>query len=86
MKTFHTDKVFDPVQELIAEISSEPMVNLTSANKHVPKIERIIRVVKERCRATSNNISFMRLPVILTINIVLNNVKLLRYFPTTAGI
>ena len=62
------------------------MVNLTSSNEHVPEIERRIRVVKERYRATRHSLPFMRLPVILTINIVFKNVKLLGYFPTTDGI
>ena len=62
------------------------MVNLTSANEHVPNIERIIWVVKERCRATRYSLPFMRLPVILTTNIVLNNVNILGYFPTTSEI
>ena len=84
--TFHADGEFDPVRELISEISSGPMVNLTIANEHVPEIEWIIRVVKERCRTTRNIISLMSMPVILTINIVLNNVKLLGYFAKTAGI
>ena len=74
------------MRELISEISSGPMVNLTIANEHVPEIEWIIRVVKERCRTTRNIISLMSMPVILTINIVLNNVKLLGYFAKTAGI
>ena len=34
--TVHADGGFSPVREIIAEISSEPMVNLMSANKHVP--------------------------------------------------
>ena len=38
--SFHADGEFDPLQEIIAEMSSGPMVNLTSANEHVPKIER----------------------------------------------
>ena len=62
------------------------MVDLTSANVHVPKTERRIHVVNERFRATRHSLPFMRFPVILTINIVLNNVKILGYFPTTAGI
>ena len=61
------------------------MVNLTSANEHIPKIEQRIRVLKERYSATSHSLPLMRLPVILTINMVLNNVNLLVYFPTTAG-
>ena len=52
----HADGEFSPVRELIAEISIGPMVNLTSANKHVPKTERIIRVVKEKCRVTRTSL------------------------------
>ena len=62
------------------------MDNLMSDNKHIPKIERRILVVKERCRATRHSLPFMRLPVIFTFNILLNNVNILGYSPTTAGI
>ena len=74
------------MQELIAEMLSGPMVNLKSANEHVPEIEQKIREAKEKCRASRHSLPFMRLPVILTINIVLNNVDILGYLPTTAGI
>ena len=84
--TVHADGEFDPVRKPITEMSSGTMVNLPITTEHVPKIEQRIRVVKEMFRATRHSIYFMRLPVILTINIVLNNVKILRYFPTTAGI
>ena len=59
------------------------MVNLTSTNKNVNEIKQRIRVVKERFRATKQSLNFMSLPVILNINIVFKNVKLLGYFPTT---
>ena len=84
--TVHSDGEFDSVQEAIAEMSSDPMVNLTSANMNVSKIERRIRLVKESFRANRHSLPFMRLPVILTINIVLNNINFLGYFPTTAEI
>ena len=84
--TVHADGEFSPVQELFAEMSSRTMVTLTSANDHVPKIEQKVQVVKERCRATSHSLPFLRLPVILTINTLLNNVSILVYLPTTAGI
>ena len=74
------------MRKLSAEMSSGPMVNLTIDNKHVPKTEGRICVVKERFRATRPILPFKRLPVILTINIVLDNVKLLGKFPTTDGI
>ena len=34
------------MRELIAEVLSVPMVNFTSAYKHVPKINQQFRVVK----------------------------------------
>ena len=36
--TVHIDGEIDPVQELIAEMSSGPMVNLKSSNEHIPDI------------------------------------------------
>jgi hypothetical protein len=48
----HADGEFAPLKTLIEAMSGGPMVNLTSANEHVPKIERRIWVVKERCQAT----------------------------------
>ena len=62
------------------------MVNLMSANEHVPKIERTNWVVKERCKDTRHSIPFISSPVMWKINIVLNNVNLLGYLPTMDGI
>ena len=59
----HTDGEFAPVQESITEILSGPIVNLTSANKHVPKINHLIRMVKESFSATRHSLPFIRLPV-----------------------
>jgi hypothetical protein len=58
------------------------MVNL----QHVPEIERRIRVVKERCRATRHSLPFHTIPKLMTIHIVLNVVKLLIFFPTKGGV
>jgi hypothetical protein len=42
----------NPLKDLIeSELYGGPTMNLTSANKHVPEIERKIRVIKERLRA-----------------------------------
>ena len=57
--TAHADGDFDPAQEITSEILSGPMVNLTSANEHVPNIERRICLVKERCRSTRHSLPFM---------------------------
>jgi hypothetical protein len=60
-----------------------PMVNLASANEHVPEIERRIRVVKERYQATRHS---LRNPKLMKIHSVLNVVKLLNFFPTKDGV
>ena len=62
------------------------MVNLAIRNEHVPETKRHIRVVKERCRDSRHGLPFTRIPKILLINIVLNVVKMINYFPTKVGI
>jgi hypothetical protein len=86
IKTVHVDGEFAPLKPLIESMPGGPMVNLASANKYVPEIERIIRVVKERCRATRHSLPFERIPKLVTIHIVLNVVKLLNFFPTKGGV
>jgi hypothetical protein len=61
IKTVHADGEFSPLKPLIDSMPGGPMVNLASANKHVPEIERRIRVVKEQCRATWHNLSWVAL-------------------------
>jgi hypothetical protein len=83
--TVHADGEFAPLKTLIEAIPGAHMVNLASANEHVPEIERRIRVVKERCRTTQHSLPFHTIPKIMTIHIVLNVVKLLIFFPTKGG-
>jgi hypothetical protein len=78
----HADGEFAPLKPLIESIPGGPVVHLVSANEYVPKIERRIRVVKERCRATRHSLPFERIPKIMTVHIVLNVVKLLIFFST----
>jgi hypothetical protein len=77
IKTVHADGEFAPLKSLIESMPGGPMVNLASANEHVPEIERRTRVVKERCRATRHSLPFETIPKLMTIHIVLNVVKLL---------
>jgi hypothetical protein len=46
IKTVHADGEFAPLKHMIESMPGGPMVNLASANEHIPEIERIIRVVK----------------------------------------
>jgi hypothetical protein len=84
--TVHADGEFAPIKTLIEAMPGGPMVNLASANKHVPEIERRIWGVKERCRATRHILPFHTIPKLVTIHIVLNVVKLLNFFPTKGGV
>jgi hypothetical protein len=78
--TVHADGEFAPLKTLIEDMPGGPMVNLASANEHVPEIKRRIRVVKERCRATRHGLPFHTIPKLVTIHIVLNVIKLLIFF------
>jgi len=82
----HADGEFAPLKALIEMMPGGPVVNLASANEHVPEIERRIRVVKERCRSSRHDLPFQRVPKLLTIHIVLNSVKMLNFFPSRAGV
>jgi hypothetical protein len=84
--TVHAEGEFAPLKTLIEAMAGGPMVNLVSANEHVPEIERRIRVVKDRCRATRHSLLFHTIPKLMTIHIVLNVVKLLIFFPMKGGV
>ena len=84
--TVHSDGKFTPLQALIASLPGGFMINLASANKHVPDIEWKIRVVKERCQAARHGLPFQKITKLLTIHIVFQTVKLLNFFPAKGGI
>ena len=84
--TVQSGEEFAPLQAMVASLPGGPMINLTSANEHVPEIKRKIRVVKEICRAARHSLPFQRIPKILTIHIVLQTLKLLNLFATKGGI
>ena len=63
-----------------------PQLNLTSADEHVPEIERRIWVVKERVRAIVYSIPFNMLPAQVLIHVVLFVAKQLNMFPMKGGV
>jgi hypothetical protein len=83
IKTVQPDGEFAHLKPLIESMTGGPMVNLASANEHVPEIERRIRVAKEQCRATRHSLPYERIPKLMTIHIV---VKLLNFFPTKGDV
>ena len=84
--TIVMDGEFAPLKPLIAEMPGGPHVNLTSANEHVPDIERRIRAVKERSRATRHGLPFQRIPQLMVTHMVLLVVMMLNYFPPKGGV
>jgi hypothetical protein len=73
----HVDGEYAPLKPLSESIPGGPVVNLASANDHVPEIEHCTLVVKESCWATRHSLPFERNPNIMTVYIVLNVIKLL---------
>jgi hypothetical protein len=63
-----------------------PKLNLVSANKHVPEIERKIWVIKERVRAVFYSIPFNSLPAWMLVHAVLFVTKQLNLFPVKGGL
>ena len=82
----HVDVKFRVLKSLIESISGVPLVNLTVSNEYVLDTERRIRVVKEKCGATSHGLLFQKIPKILTTPIVLNRLKMINFFPKKGGI
>ena len=80
------DGEFGALKDLIQNMRAGPRVNLTSANEHIPEIERRIRVVKKRSRAFCHSLPFNRIPKLMIIHAMLNIAKILNYFPTKQGI
>lgn len=84
--TVYADGEFEPLMPMIEMLPAAPKVNLAAKSEHVTDIERRIRVVKERARATRSQLPFRQIPKILTIWIVFQSVKMLNYFPSKGGI
>ena len=80
----HAGEYFTPVRKIVSEMSSALIVKFISANKHVPEMEKRIWVVKEWFRAIRHRLAFIRLPIMLTTNMALNNANLLGYFLSTS--
>jgi hypothetical protein len=60
-------------------------LNTTSANEHVPKIERQICVIKERVCATRHTLPFKVLPLIMLIELVHSSILWINAFPPKGG-
>ena len=83
---FLLDPQFDALAPLICDKIGAPRINVTAANEHVTPVERRIKVVKERCRATHHSLPFPRVTSYMTISMVLFNGRMLNNFPSKGGV
>jgi hypothetical protein len=68
IKVMIMDGVFVPLKHNLA--TAGIVLNTTAANEYVPKIERQIRVIKERVRATRHILPFKVIPLTMLIDLV----------------
>jgi hypothetical protein len=80
------DGKFALLEAWMATVYRAPKLNLASANKHVPEIERKIRVIKEQVRAVIYFIPFNSLPARMLVHAVLFVKKQLNLFPVKGGL
>ena len=81
----HVDGKFEPLKPLMQAMPGSPMVNTTSANKHVPEIKQRVRVVKEKSSATKHGLPFSRMPKLIAMFIAFAAAKMLNLFPPKGG-
>ena len=62
------------------------VLNTTSANEHVPKIERQIRVIKEHVRAIRHTLLFKVIPLVMLVNLVYSTTIWLNAFPPKGSV
>ena len=62
------------------------ILNICSANEHVPEIERYIRTLKERVRSIATVLPFKEYPPLLIVEMVYNCVFWLNSFPHEDGV
>ncbi len=65
----------------MSELYGAPKLNLSSANEHVPEIERKIWVIKEQVWVVVYSLPVNALPVVVLVNAVLFVTKQLNLFP-----
>jgi hypothetical protein len=75
------DNEFAPLQSCLDEMPESPKLILAAKGDHVLEIERRIRVIKERCRALRHSLPFNKIPMIITMYMVLHAVRMLNFFP-----
>ena len=76
------DGEFECLRTVVASIQ----INTTAASEHVSDVERVIRLVKERSRATKSTLPFRKFPQRVVIGLVYNAALWLNAFPPDSGV
>jgi hypothetical protein len=84
VETAMVDSEFAPSKADLLEMGI--ILNITSANEHVPEIERRIRVIKERTRATRHTLLFTYIPRSMVVAMVRNSATWINTFPVKGGV
>jgi len=84
IKAILGDGQFQHIQQIIQQ--KGVILNICSANEHVPEIERYIRTLKERVRSIATILPFKKYPPRLIVEMVSNCVFWLNSFPRRDGV
>jgi hypothetical protein len=78
------DNEFEPMRGAMMDISME--LNTVAKDGHVPEVERHIRTLKERTRSVYNTVPFLRMPTMMTVEMVYSSQFWLNIFPPSDGV
>lgn len=78
------DNEFASLETALSDIGIA--LNTVSRDEHVPEVERHIRTLKERCRATFNSLPFTKLPARMIVEMVYTMTFWLHAFPALDGV
>lgn len=82
VRDLHVDNEFECIRHHLLPI----VLNVVPADSHVGEVERSIRTIKERLRATIHGLPFKRVPKLLIHHMVADSVRCLNLFPRRTGI
>ena len=84
VQTLLMDGEFAPLRHNLANLNIT--LNVTSANEHVPQIERQIRVIKERVRSTRHTLPFKSIPASMLVELDYFSTMWINAFPPKGGV
>jgi hypothetical protein len=84
IKSMLMDGEFVPLKYDLSSIGI--ILNTTAANKHVPKIKRQIRMIKERVRATIHTLPFKVIPLTMLIELIYSSTLWINALPPKGGV